>query len=105
MGIPEASWSAPSPARILLENVGRNKTLVLNDERNSHQVGQQPLGYQAGFEVVGNDESRGQSGVGVEPGDAHRMVVIPHQAGALVVRVVVGARPGKNRKPGYIHET
>ena len=38
--------------------------------------------------VVGDQVPGGLAGVHVEPGDAPRMIVVEHQPGALLVRVV-----------------
>ncbi|VVB90032.1 Uncharacterised protein [uncultured archaeon] len=94
MRIPQtARRRRAGPCRIERENVGPDKDLVLNDQRDFATAFldkiRQAHSHQTGFEAVAEKVSGSDSGIGIEPGDVVRMVVVPHHARALGVRVIV----------------
>ena len=91
--VPQRPRIAPSPCWILPQDISGHEAFVLDDQRNSHQIRQQTRTHQPGLKIVDDDVGGRNSGVRVEPCNADRVIVVPHQARALIVRIVVGSRP------------
>jgi|GEM_PF-6032654 len=56
MGIPQIARFAPLPGGILLENIFGHEGLVLDDERNTHEIRKKPLAHQTGLEIIHKDQ-------------------------------------------------
>jgi hypothetical protein len=95
VGIPQATGCARqserAPRRIeRSDRGGIDEDLVLDHQRNLRPTVFDVVVRvdQVVFEVVTDDVGRSDAGVGVEPRRAEGVVVVPHQARALLVRVI-----------------
>jgi hypothetical protein len=65
-------------------------------------LGQPVLRREHGVTVVSEDIAGGQARVGIEPGDPHRVIVVPHHPRGLLVGVVIVGAAGRARQCGLL---
>ena len=97
MRVPQASRRRcrrnRRPRRVCDCDVRSDENLVLDDQRNFlaarlDEVGK-ALADKICLERVANEEARGDARIGVDAGDAQGVVVIPHEPGTLIERIIV----------------
>ncbi len=94
MLVPEVTFGAPAgwvPGGILQRKLGsvRDEGAVLDDQRNL-VGGNGPIGNQRLLGRVGDQVACSLACVYVQAGDAPGVIVVEHQAGALLVGIVEG---------------
>jgi hypothetical protein len=103
--IEQVARPSPTPGRVLRQDVRRHEALVLDHQRDAHQVRQQSRIHQTYFKVINEDISRGDASIGIQPCYPDRVIVVPHKTGTLVVRIVITPSAGESWEAGYVHET
>src|ERR1039458_437690 len=105
MRVPEATRRAPVPVGIDAMNALGNEALVLDDQRDSDQIGKETLIHQTDFKIVSQNQRRSESRINVGSGDAHCVVVVPQQPGTLIHWVIVSRGVLRRISAGHVHET
>ena len=99
--VPQVAGTATS-ARVV--PIPRDEGLLLQDERDRpRERREQAAVDERQLEAIEQQVAGGESHVGVEAGDAHRVIVVPHQPGALVVGIpeVARQRAGRIGQPRH----
>ena len=87
-------------------NIGPHEDLVLDDDREFvasclDEVGQ-TLVDEACFKPVTDKHAGGNPGIGVKPGNADSVIVVPHETSALVQGIIIFGRAGEGFGVEYL---